>query len=47
MKRRFSSKEESRKAVWDVVQAERVARFPFSPTGRTEGSNGTPVANRW
>lgn len=30
----FADKEEARQAVWDRLQAERLARFPFPPHGR-------------
>jgi 5-formyltetrahydrofolate cyclo-ligase len=30
----FASKEEAREWVWDRLQAERIARFPFPPHGR-------------
>jgi 5-formyltetrahydrofolate cyclo-ligase len=44
MKRRFSNKDEARKAVWDRLQAERVARFPFPPHGRIPNFAGAEQA---
>lgn len=34
MKQHFADKDEARQAVWDRLQAERLARFPFPPHGR-------------
>jgi 5-formyltetrahydrofolate cyclo-ligase len=34
MKADFADKDEARQAVWDRLQAERLARFPFPPHGR-------------
>ena len=34
MKQQFADKDEARQAVWDRLQAERLARFPFPPHGR-------------
>lgn len=34
MKVRFTSKQNARQAVWDRLEAEKLARFPFPPHGR-------------
>jgi 5-formyltetrahydrofolate cyclo-ligase len=36
----YSSKEEARQAVWDALERERVARFPFPPHGRIPNFEG-------
>ncbi|MBI4400018.1 MAG: 5-formyltetrahydrofolate cyclo-ligase [Nitrospirae bacterium] len=44
MKRRFSEKKKARQAVWDRLQAERLARFPFPPHGRIPNFKGAKEA---
>lgn len=44
MKQRFSNKDETRQVVWDHLQAERVARFPFPPHGRIPNFAGAEQA---
>jgi 5-formyltetrahydrofolate cyclo-ligase len=44
MRKRFSNKDAARKAVWDHLQAERVARFPFPPHGRIPNFAGAEQA---
>lgn len=46
MKGRFSTKREARQAVWDRLQAERVARFPLPPHGRIPNFAGAREAAR-
>ncbi len=46
MKKLFPDKHEARKAVWDRLQAERVARFPFPPHGRIPNFAGAEQAVR-
>jgi len=41
---RFGGKAAARKAVWDTLQAERVARFPFPPHGRIPNFAGAREA---
>jgi hypothetical protein len=35
MRGTYASKQEARQAVWDALQRERVACFPFPPHGRS------------
>jgi 5-formyltetrahydrofolate cyclo-ligase len=44
MSQKFSSKDAARKAVWDRLQAERLARFPFPPHGRIPNFTGAEEA---
>ncbi|MDR4494187.1 MAG: 5-formyltetrahydrofolate cyclo-ligase [Nitrospirales bacterium] len=44
MRKRFSKKDEARQAVWDRLQNERVARFPFPPHGRIPNFAGAEQA---
>src|SRR5690606_26426508 len=44
MRKRFSNKDEAREAVWDRLQAERLARFPFPPHGRIPNFAGAEQA---
>jgi 5-formyltetrahydrofolate cyclo-ligase len=44
MKPRFTAKDEAREAVWDRLQAERLARFPFPPHGRIPNFAGAKAA---
>ena len=44
MKHRFSSKDGARQFVWDRLQAERLARFPFPPHGRIPNFEGAKEA---
>lgn len=44
--RRFSNKDAAREAVWDRLQAERLARFPFPPHGRIPNFSGAEQAAR-
>lgn len=44
--RRFSTKDEARKAVWDCLKAKRLARFPFPPHGRIPNFAGAEQAAR-
>lgn len=46
MKGRFRTKREARQAVWDRLQAERVARFPMPPHGRIPNFAGAREAAR-
>ena len=46
MKQRFTDKNEARQAVWDQLQAERLARFPFPPHGRIPNFEGAKEAAR-
>ena len=41
---RFNDKQIARQAVWDVLQAKRVARFPFPPHGRIPNFAGAREA---
>ena len=41
---KFESKGEARKAVWDLLQEERIARFPFPPHGRIPNFDGAKEA---
>jgi 5-formyltetrahydrofolate cyclo-ligase len=40
----YSSKEDARQAVWDALERERVARFPFPPHGRIPNFEGAARA---
>ena len=40
MKQDFATKDEARQAVWDRLQTERLARFPFPPHGRIPNFQG-------
>ena len=44
MKQEFADKDEARRAVWDRLQAERLARFPFPPHGRIPNFAGARAA---
>ena len=44
MKADFADKDEARQAVWDRLQAERLARFPFPPHGRIPNFAGAKEA---
>jgi 5-formyltetrahydrofolate cyclo-ligase len=44
MKQHFTDKDEARRAVWDRLRAERVARFPFPPHGRIPNFAGAEAA---
>ncbi len=46
MRQRFTDKNEARQAVWDRLQAERLARFPFPPHGRIPNFEGATEAAR-
>jgi 5-formyltetrahydrofolate cyclo-ligase len=46
VKRIFRSKTEARQAVWDRLQAEGLARFPFPPHGRIPNFKGAEAAAR-
>jgi 5-formyltetrahydrofolate cyclo-ligase len=46
VRRRFDDKQEARQAVWDRLQAEKVARFPFPPHGRIPNFKGAETAAR-
>src|SRR5438309_1590629 len=41
---RFGDKAAARKAVWDLLQAKKVARFPFPPHGRIPNFAGAREA---
>ena len=43
---RFSTKDAARRRVWDRLQAERLARFPFPPHGRIPNFAGAELAAR-
>ncbi len=43
---RYSSKDEARASVWDRLQADRLARFPFPPHGRIPNFAGAERAAR-
>ena len=44
MKQHFTDKDEARRAVWDRLQAEGFARFPFPPHGRIPNFAGARAA---
>ena len=44
MKQYFADKDEARQAVWDRLQAEKLARFPFPPHGRIPNFAGAAQA---
>ena len=44
MKRTFDDKQEARQAVWDRLQSEKLARFPFPPHGRIPNFKGAEQA---
>jgi 5-formyltetrahydrofolate cyclo-ligase len=44
MKTNFADKDAARQAVWDRLQAERLARFPFPPHGRIPNFAGARAA---
>ena len=44
MRQHFTDKDEARRAVWDRLQAERLARFPFPPHGRIPNFAGARAA---
>lgn len=44
MGERFHSKREARQAVWDRLQAEKAARFPYPPHGRIPNFEGAAAA---
>jgi 5-formyltetrahydrofolate cyclo-ligase len=44
MKQQFADKDEARQTVWDRLQAERLARFPFPPHGRIPNFAGAREA---
>ena len=44
MSRRYASKDEARQAVWNALQAARVACFPFPPHGRIPNFAGAQQA---
>jgi 5-formyltetrahydrofolate cyclo-ligase len=44
MNRHFTDKDEARQVVWDRLQAERLARFPFPPHGRIPNFAGARAA---
>lgn len=44
--RRFDSKQDARTWVWDRLQSERLARFPFPPHGRIPNFQGAQEAAR-
>jgi 5-formyltetrahydrofolate cyclo-ligase len=44
MKQHFADKDGARQAVWDRLQAERLARFPFPPHGRIPNFAGAGAA---
>lgn len=44
--RRFSNKDDARTAVWNLLQAKRLARFPFPPHGRIPNFAGAEQAAR-
>ena len=43
---RFSNKDDARTAVWDRLQVQRLARFPFPPHGRIPNFAGADRAAR-
>lgn len=46
MAERFRSKDDARQHVWDRMQEERIARFPFPPHGRIPNFKGAEEAAR-
>jgi 5-formyltetrahydrofolate cyclo-ligase len=44
MTRRFEDKQKARQAVWDRLQSEKLARFPFPPHGRIPNFKGAKQA---
>jgi 5-formyltetrahydrofolate cyclo-ligase len=44
MKRTFDDKQAARQAVWDRLQSEKLARFPFPPHGRIPNFKGASQA---
>jgi 5-formyltetrahydrofolate cyclo-ligase len=44
MRQHFTAKDAARRAVWDRLQAERLARFPFPPHGRIPNFAGARAA---
>jgi 5-formyltetrahydrofolate cyclo-ligase len=44
MDARFDAKSAARKAVWDALEQEGLARFPFPPHGRIPNFEGAPAA---
>jgi 5-formyltetrahydrofolate cyclo-ligase len=46
MMRSFRDKDQARQAVWDRLQRERLARFPFPPHGRIPNFEGAEEAAR-
>lgn len=44
MNGKFTDKEQARQAVWDLLQAEGLARFPFPPHGRIPNFEGAKEA---
>ncbi|MED5579396.1 MAG: 5-formyltetrahydrofolate cyclo-ligase [Nitrospinota bacterium] len=44
MKKKFLTKNEARNAVWDTLQNEKVASFPFPPKGRIPNFKGSSEA---
>lgn len=46
MSREFADKDKARRAVWDRLQAEGLARFPFPPHGRIPNFKGAREAAR-
>jgi 5-formyltetrahydrofolate cyclo-ligase len=46
MKRSFRTKADARQAVWDRLQQNGLARFPFPPHGRIPNFKGAPEAAR-
>jgi 5-formyltetrahydrofolate cyclo-ligase len=44
MKRSFEDKQAARQAVWDRLQSEKLARFPFPPHGRIPNFKGASQA---
>jgi 5-formyltetrahydrofolate cyclo-ligase len=44
MRRRFDDKQEARQAVWDRLQVDKLARFPFPPHGRIPNFKGADQA---
>lgn len=46
MNRRFADKGKARQAVWDRLQSEGIARFPFPPHGRIPNFKGAKAAAR-
>ena len=46
MTRRFQNKDEARQSVWDALQVEKAAAFPFPPHGRIPNFKGSADAAR-